>query len=105
MRRHLDFPKRILNTDDGVGVVDEEAKEQEQQKPPSPMEDKPFLGSTENMKHHEYETTEEIKAMTQEVIRPSGTSSAFLRVRTLGCPNIGGKQMMSVAPSSLSLYH
>ena len=61
-------PVAILTTDDGVGVVDEEAKEQTQ-KSSSPLEDKLFLGSTENVKHHEYETTEEIKAMTQEVIK------------------------------------
>ena len=61
-------PVPILTTDDGVGVVDEEAKEPPQQSS-SPLEDKLFLGSTENVKHHEYETTEEIKAMTQEVIK------------------------------------
>ena len=63
-------PVTILTSDDGVGVVDEEAKVSEKQEPPTPvMEDKLFLGSTENVKHNEYETTEEIKAMTQEVIK------------------------------------
>merc|ERR1712098_344102 len=28
-----------------------------------------FLGETENVKHNEFETTEEIKALTQEIIK------------------------------------
>ena len=61
----------ILKSDDGVGVVDEEATRvrEEQEESSSPGEDKLLLGSTENVKHNEYETTEEIKAMTQEVIK------------------------------------
>ena len=64
-------PVPILKSDDGVGVVDEEATRvrEEQEESSSPEEDKLLLGSTENVKHNEYETTEEIKAMTQEVIK------------------------------------
>ena len=60
-------PVPIRTSDDGVGVVDEEVRVK--QDAPSTTDDKLFLGSTENVTHKEYETTEEIKAMTQEVIK------------------------------------
>ena len=53
----------------GAGVVDEEAKEKPKTETAATPDDKLLIGKTENVTHKEFETTEEIKAMVQEVIK------------------------------------
>ena len=51
----------ILKDEKGeAGVVDEEVKEKQEIK-----DERLLIGNTENVLHKEFETTEEIKAMTQ----------------------------------------
>ena len=53
----------------GAGVVEEEAKEKPKTETVATPDDKLLIGKTENVTHKEFETTEEIKAMVQEVIK------------------------------------
>ena len=60
-----ELPLSVLTDDKGeAGVIEEEPKAKI-----NPSDDRLFIGKTENVVHKEFETTEEVKAMTQEVIK------------------------------------
>ena len=54
----------LKDEESGAGVVEEEVKETKED-----ADERLLIGKTENVVHKEFETTEEIKAMTQEVIK------------------------------------
>ena len=61
-----ELPLSVLTDDKGeAGVIEEEPKADKMK----PSDDRLFIGKTENVVHKEFETTEEVKAMTQEVIK------------------------------------
>ena len=63
-----ELPLSVLTDGKGeAGVIEEEPKAKTDKMKPS--DDRLFIGKTENVVHKEFETTEEVKAMTQEVIK------------------------------------